>query len=369
MLKPKKYDIAESNIALLGSDLEKQVKHAAAEKEPAWENAGKRVGVEIWRIEKFHVKPWPKEKYGEFYDGDSYIVLKTWKKPDADELLYDVFFWLGEYTTQDEAGTAAYKTVELDDKLGGKPVQHREVQDHESELFVHCFPKHLHILSGGVDSGFNHVEPEKFQGRLLQIKGRRKVRVKQVDRTYQSLNSGDVFILDLGLNIYQFNGRKSAGGEKMKGAQIARAMDDERKGLATVTVIDEGGSDMKTFWTALGSEGPIPEEAGRDDEAEEKMGHKRLFRLHEDKAGGELKFVEVADGVVKKNMLDSSDVFIFDIGPEVFAWIGHGASVAEKAKSLIYAEKYLRMFNRPPHLPIARILEGGENELFETSFD
>jgi len=41
---------------------------------------------------------------------------------------------------QDEYGTAAYKTVELDTYLDDKPIQHREVEAHESELFLSYFP-------------------------------------------------------------------------------------------------------------------------------------------------------------------------------------------------------------------------------------
>ena len=37
------------------------------------------------------------------------------------ELLYDVHFWIGQYSSQDEYGTAAYKTVELDTLVSDLP--------------------------------------------------------------------------------------------------------------------------------------------------------------------------------------------------------------------------------------------------------
>lgn len=38
------------------------------------------------------------------------------KTPESQDLAYDLHFWIGAETSQDEAGTAAYKTVELDDR-------------------------------------------------------------------------------------------------------------------------------------------------------------------------------------------------------------------------------------------------------------
>lgn len=58
------------------SKLEKKVSAEAGERDPAWEAAEQgNLGALVWRVEKFSIKPWPKQRYGEFFSGDSYIVL------------------------------------------------------------------------------------------------------------------------------------------------------------------------------------------------------------------------------------------------------------------------------------------------------
>ena len=103
MVKGKDYKWNESNLSLFGSDLERNVKKAAAETEAAWSGCGQTEGLEIWRIEKFQVKPWPKEHHGTFYSGDSYILLQTYKEDD--ELKYNVHFWIGRHSSQVRAAS------------------------------------------------------------------------------------------------------------------------------------------------------------------------------------------------------------------------------------------------------------------------
>lgn len=50
-----------------------------------------------------------------------------------------IHFWLGKDTTTDEATVAAFKTVELDNYLGGAPTQHRETQGNETTRFKGYF--------------------------------------------------------------------------------------------------------------------------------------------------------------------------------------------------------------------------------------
>eukprot|EP01012_Entosiphon_sulcatum_P041775 TRINITY_DN55662_c0_g1_i1.p1 TRINITY_DN55662_c0_g1~~TRINITY_DN55662_c0_g1_i1.p1 ORF type:complete len:364 (-),score=69.37 TRINITY_DN55662_c0_g1_i1:29-1120(-) len=351
-------DISQTNMANFGTELEKNIKLAAAQHEAQWAVAGKEPGLQIWRIEKFHVVPWPTEEYGSFFDGDSYILLKT--RLAQDKLEWDIHFWLGTFTTQDEAGTAAYKTVELDDFLGGGPVQHREVQGFESSEFLSYFAQPIQILAGGIESGFRHVEPEKYVPRLLQVKGRgKKVVVREVEKSGESLNAGDVFLLDLGRRILQWTGKDANPFEKAKGGEVARLLADDHKGKVEIV---EQGRESEFFWEALGGRTATKPASEGGDDAKAQERPKTLLKLSD--AGGSLEFTEIARGNPTKDLLNDHDVFVLDTGLEVFIWVAQGASEAERRGGLQHAQEYLAKSALPPQTPICCMRQGHESLTF-----
>ena len=267
-------------------------------------------------------------------------------------------------------GVAAYKTVELDDSLGGAPVQHREVQGHESQQFQTIFKAYggLRYLAGGIDSGFKKVDRDAFEKRLLHVKGKRNVRVNQVETSHKSLNSGDVFILDMGLKIYQWNGKDASRTEKAKALEVTKQIrDEERGGRAAVVVIDEGKDDDSKFFEDLGGKGPIKAGADDDDEYEKKKNAQmKLYRVSD--ASGSLKIEEVAAGVLKKENLDTNDAFILDTQQQLFVWIGKKATKEEKNGAWSLAQKFITDKGYPAWTPCSRIVEGGETALFIQQF-
>jgi hypothetical protein len=343
--------------------------HLSTMVDVAFKNAGKKPGLEIWRIEKMKVvQITDTEKFGKFYSGDSYIVLLTEKNNNA--LKWDIHFWLGEETSQDEMGVAAYKTVELDDSLGGAPVQHREVQGHESQQFEAIFKPYggLRYLAGGIDSGFKKVDRDAFEKRLLQIKGKRNVRVNQVELSHKSLNRGDVFILDIGMKLYQWNGEKSSRAERAKGLEVIKGIrDEERGGKAQIVVIEDGKDDDTAFFADLGGKGPVKEAADDDETFEKKKNAEiKLYRVSD--STGKMVIEEVGSGLLRKDQLDTNDCFILDTSQQLLVWIGKKATKEEKNSAWTLAQKFITDKNYPAWTPCTRVVEGGETTLFIQQF-
>jgi len=374
-------------MSLFGSDIEKKVKQAAADGEPQWDDAGLKVGLQIWRIEQFKVKRW--QKPGKFHRGDSYIILNTFvKNPDInpDKLAYDVHFWIGSESTQDEYGTAAYKTVELDDKLRGEPVQHREVEENESKLFLSYFPKGITYLDGGVESGFKKAADrvDEHEVTMYQVKGRGvQVLLSQVKLSRSAMNSGDVFILDTEETIYQWNGSQANASEKNQAQVICQGMRNDRGGKPDLETLDEGTDGMAAgegMWKHLPGErrllgikvGEIQirtAEAGGDDEKVEAYAT-TLYKLKE--GGGVSRvFTQRMKAGAKKppiSKLKSNGVFLLDTGFELYLWAGDKAPPPLKGSSFPFAQKYLKSYKRPPVLPIQQCKEGRESENFKVFF-
>lgn len=342
--------------------------------DPAFVGAGQKKGLEIWRIENFEAVPYDPSKYGLFYSGDSYIVLKTTQIENR--LDWDIHFWLGKDTSQDEAGTAAIKSVELDDSLGGSPVQHREVQNYESQAFLSYFRKGIRYLEGGVASGFKHVDPDAVVKRLLQVKGKRRVRAKEVPLSVDSMNKGDCFILDAGPTVYLWVGEKSSRMERIKAIGMANSVrDQDHAGKSKIIILDETSTagEQQQFFEELGSGSPDevkPSDAGGDDTDFDQQAQVSISLVKISDASGELQVEKIGERPLKQEMLNSEDCFVLDCGRNagLFVWTGKKSTKEEKVNSMKLAMDYLKRNNYPNHTQVKRVVDGGEPPLFKQYF-
>lgn len=358
-IKTKKYHWQNSNLAMFGTDIEKSAKKTG-QSEPAWQGAGTRVGLQVWRIVSMKVTHWPVEQYGYFYNGDTYIVLNTFMDPGSGERCYDAHLWIGEYSTPDEYGTGKYKIDELCSQvLDNQPIQHRDVMDYESDMFRSYFPT-IRKMEGGAESGFERVKPTEYQTRLFHFKGSgRKIEVREVDLSKQSLDDSDVFLLDAGLSVIQWNGTTSNAFEKNAGREYLSKLKSERSGKIATETVDAPVPDDHPFMKAL-PDGTAQTRDSNDDDTSPQSIH----RVSD--ATGRMLFTQVEVGSLSRRKLDSNDVFVVDTKKELFVWIGKGASIDERRNSLNYAHNYLQKTTHP-FIPVTVVHEASETQHFRAA--
>uniref|UniRef100_A0A8C2DTV0 Villin-1 n=1 Tax=Cyprinus carpio TaxID=7962 RepID=A0A8C2DTV0_CYPCA len=329
----------------------------------------KPASLMVWGcMSNMELVPCPPKTYGQFFEGDSYVILYTHKT--SNNYTYDLHYWLGKDTSQDEQGAAAIYTTQMDEHLGGAAVQHRETQGHESATFQGYFKQGIIYKKGGVASGMKQVETNTYNiRRLLHVKGNKHVVAGEVEMSWNSFNQGDVFLLDLGSLLIQWNGPKSNRMERLRGMNLAKDIRDrERGGRAQVTVVegdDEKSSEeaMKLMIQALGEKKHI-----KDAIPDNILKQVSCVKSISD-AQGNLVVQEVAVKPLTQDLLKTEDCYLLDQGGiKIFIWKGKKASKTERAESLKKAEAYIKAKGYPASTYVETVSEGAESSVFKQLF-
>lgn len=328
--------------------------------------AGKVPGLQVWRIENMDLKPVPKNLYGNFFTGDAYLLLHTTQAPS-----YSIHMWLGDECSQDESGAAAIFSTQLDDFLGGSPVQYREVQNNESVSFLGYFKSGIKYKKGGVASGFQHVVTNEANvKRLLHVKGRRAIRATEVDFSWASFNKGDCFIVDLGKDVFQWSGSDCNRFEKLKASEVAIGIrDNERNGRAKLHMVEEG-AEPQAIIDALGLKTAIAPATADDEQVDKSNRNKGTLYMISNATGSMKTSVVTQSSPFKQAMLAPEECYILDNGVDsnVFVWKGPNANPEERKAAMRVAQDFIKAKNYSRKTQIQVLPAGGETTLFKQFF-
>ena len=329
----------------------------------------------------------PQDAFGKFYTGDSYIVYSAAAQGtpggvrntartsgSGGRLELHIHFWLGAETSSDEAAVAAFKTVELDEHLGGTPVQHREVQGQESKRFTAYFKEGgLRYLCGGVKSGLSH-HVEDLSPKLFHVKGKRKPIVRQLASFgWSAMNHGDSYVLDVPERrvVVVWHGRQANKYEKLQAAGFAQTLKQEHGEADIEIIVMEDGQEEAAVLDdlmPLARRGEIQDAAIEPDEEDVQARSRiKLYRCSD--AEGKLVLTEVKDGPLVQEDLLSEDSFLIDNGNYgIWVWIGKRASVGERREAMRNAQGFIKAKNLKAGTPVTRVIDGGEPAEFKTLF-
>ncbi|XP_023016782.2 FLII actin remodeling protein isoform X1 [Leptinotarsa decemlineata] len=335
------------------------------------DDAGQVPGLTIWEIENFLPNRIDEVAHGKFYEGDCYIVLKTFLDENQ-SLSWEIFFWIGEKASLDKKACSAIHAVNLRNYLGAQSRTTREEQGEESDEFLGLFDSHITYIEGGrTCSGFFTVEDMNFETRLYRIHlSGPSIHLEPVPVSSDSLDPCYVFLLDAGMKIFLWNGKKAKNTLKSKSRLMCEKMNkNERKNKAEI-LSENAGNESKEFWQQLGQPDGIPPEEPPQEHVDPDFVPvpPRLYQIQLGMGYLELPQVEVPQGKLVNTLLNSKNVYILDCYLDVFVWIGKKSTRLVNAAAVKLSEELFNMIDRPDCARVSRVREGTESQIFKSKF-
>ena len=263
--------------------------------------------------------------------------------------------------------------MQLSENLKLPSRHHLELMMEESQLFLSHFRSGIFYLEGGVESGFVHVEPKTYEKQLFIVKGKRYPRVWNKEVKAESLNEGDVFILDLGMRLYFWPGVNCNVNEKVKGMEILFNIKNAERGGHPVHFYprDDETADAE-FWAELGGKPAsiapaIPDEGVQEGAGGDSATQYAFYRISN--SSGSLETQEITERPLKKEHLDTNDTIVLELPKQVFVWNGKHANLEEKKSGMLIAKDFIIKRGKPSNTRITRLPEFGEDVLFKSFFN
>ncbi|KAE8282378.1 Adseverin Gelsolin-like protein Scinderin [Larimichthys crocea] len=253
--------------------------------------------TEIWRVESIGRVPLDPKNYGQFYGGDCYIILYTYKTSS-----HIIYTWQGASCSVDERTASAFLTVSLDRSLKGNAVQVRVCQGKE--------PPHLLSLF-------------KSKPLIVYKSGRCLCSQSELQRCLPAEDD-----CRAGLYVdWQGPVRRGKGAEYMSEVLNCRSKR-----------IKEGKEPVIKTLQRL------------ERDVVEQCSNQELSCVQ----------IEEVPGEFTQDDLAEDDVMLLDVWDQVFVWIGKDANEVEKAESVKSAKQYIETdpSGRDKDTPVVVVKQG-----------
>ncbi|XGW13461.1 hypothetical protein V3C99_000077 [Haemonchus contortus] len=335
------------------------------------EDVGRDEGLWVWEIENFYPSLIDEAFYGQFYDADAYLVLKTTKEPSG-SIRHEIYYWLGEKATLDKGMCAAVHAVGLRNHLNATCRTIREEMNDESEEFLDLFggEEIVYIEGARTSTGFFTVEKPPHITRLYRasVNGT-AVEMEPVPVAMESLDPRYCFLLDAGDTLWIWSGWKARITVANKARLFAERLNKrDRKGVAAI----ETCRDPKVpeeFWMAFCGSPNRPDEAIVEHVPENFVPErKRLYQVNIGMGFLELPQVDLPKGVAKQELLNTKCVYILDCTSDIFLWMGKKANRLLKMAGQKMVTELHEMIERPDYVQVSRETEDEESMMFRSKF-
>ncbi|ELU02277.1 hypothetical protein CAPTEDRAFT_139004, partial [Capitella teleta] len=228
------------------------------------------IEMAVWHISEYEHLPMVKESYGQFHEGDTYVIrwrykvaqtgMKTLKGRESSHATVGrercaYFFWQGRGSSITEKGASALMTVELDEERGP---QVRVTQGKEPPAFLQLFDGCMTVHRGKREDESTNTQGS-WRCYIMRNELPFETCLLEVQRSVENLRSRTSFII---MNIktgmlYVWHGAKSSSQCREQALRISKSLSTKcpeeisrEQSTFVVTEMDEG-AEKKDFWVAM----------------------------------------------------------------------------------------------------------------------